>query len=410
MSLSRPVSRRKLSSAATASISVSLPRGASRSNQARKRTTAAPSRTCAARAPEISASFFTAFISAIGSAPRAALPPCGRDHACQRVGGGGLVEPHRFLLPAERAQRRHEIGRLAHIGERFETVAHVVRKLAAIHEEGWAARLRNDGEGERQRRVRHVGAADVERPGDRMRIGDDERVGAQLARLRVRMRASLASAASPAKRRSCSVTAPERRRRAIAPDRVDQVGLDRDQRGAGSGAGLAQSLRVFDRVQPGIVADAVAAAEIVLDPAVGRRLDEMLDGKQRGIDLLARLQRVAAVDEQDRALHEDDRGAGGAGEAGEPGQPLLASRQDIRSGGDRCAARSGRSEPRRANSVRSAASREPACGAFGSVLERLEACLEHDGNLWGGRCSGNARARSKNSGLAIGAQAWTSWR
>ena len=74
-SLSRPVSRRKLSSASTASISVRLPPGASRSNQARKRVTAAPSRSCAARAPAISAAFFTAFIGAIGSPPRMILPP-----------------------------------------------------------------------------------------------------------------------------------------------------------------------------------------------------------------------------------------------------------------------------------------------------------------------------------------------
>ena len=50
MSLSRPVSRRKLSSAATASISVRVPRAASRSNQARKRVTAAPSRMRLSRA------------------------------------------------------------------------------------------------------------------------------------------------------------------------------------------------------------------------------------------------------------------------------------------------------------------------------------------------------------------------
>ena len=75
MSFNRPLSRRKLSSASTASISVSLPVGASRSSQARKRAIATPSRLCAARAPAISAWFFTAFISAIGSAPRTGLPP-----------------------------------------------------------------------------------------------------------------------------------------------------------------------------------------------------------------------------------------------------------------------------------------------------------------------------------------------
>ncbi len=74
-SFSAPVSRRKLSSAATASISLSFPLGASRSNQQRKFATAAPSRACADRVPAISVAFFCAFISVIGSAPRASVPP-----------------------------------------------------------------------------------------------------------------------------------------------------------------------------------------------------------------------------------------------------------------------------------------------------------------------------------------------
>ena len=75
ISFNRPLSRRKLSSASTVSISVSLPLGASLSSQARNRAIATPSRVCAAREPSISAWFFVAFISAIGSAPRAGLPP-----------------------------------------------------------------------------------------------------------------------------------------------------------------------------------------------------------------------------------------------------------------------------------------------------------------------------------------------
>ena len=44
-------------------------------NQARKLAIAAPSRSCAARAPASSAGFFFAFMSVIGSAPMSALPP-----------------------------------------------------------------------------------------------------------------------------------------------------------------------------------------------------------------------------------------------------------------------------------------------------------------------------------------------
>ena len=45
-----------------------------------------------------------------------------------------------------------------------------------------------------------------------------------------------------------------------------------------------------------------------------------------GVDLVARLQRVAAVDEQRGARRQHDRDAGRAGEAGQPGQPLLGGR------------------------------------------------------------------------------------
>ena len=256
--------------------------------------------------------------------------------------------------------------------------------------------------------MRHVGAADVERPGHRLRIRNNESIRAQLAHFRAdSIELGLGGFAGEAL--VMQRDRPEWRWRAIAPDCVDQVGLDCNQGGAGSGAGFAQSLRVFDRVQPWVVADAVTAAEIVLDPEIGRCCDEVLEGKQRGIHLLARLERVAAIDEEDGPLHEDDRRAGAAGKAREPGQPLLAirkifvlvaigARHDQAGQAATCQFGTQRREP------------EPACGAFGSVLERLEACLEHDCNLWGGRCSGNARARSKNSGLAIGAQAWTSWR
>src|SRR6185437_11242439 len=126
MSFNRPLSRRKLSSASTASISVSLPFGASRSSQARNRAIATPSRVCAARAPSISARFFTAFISVIGSAPRIGLPP--------------LLDIHR--------------------------VTRFVVELAAVDVKRGLAFGWNGREGECQRRMRYVGAAYVEGPGD----------------------------------------------------------------------------------------------------------------------------------------------------------------------------------------------------------------------------------------------------
>ena len=92
------------------------PSGASRSNQARKRVTAAPSRRCAARAPAISAAFFTAFISAIGSLPRGIVPPVAASRRAS-ARGGGPIEPHRALLAAERGEAVFVSGERAHIGD-----------------------------------------------------------------------------------------------------------------------------------------------------------------------------------------------------------------------------------------------------------------------------------------------------
>src|SRR6185437_12423695 len=81
MSFNRPVSRRKLSSASTAPISVSLPFGASPSSQARKRA----------------GDFGTVlhrfhWRDRVGATQR--LAAAVRHQTRERVGGAGAVEPH----------------------------------------------------------------------------------------------------------------------------------------------------------------------------------------------------------------------------------------------------------------------------------------------------------------------------
>ena len=61
MSRRSPFSRRKVSSASAAEISVRPPFGAASENQARKRVSAAPSRICASRAPSSSVSVLDGF-------------------------------------------------------------------------------------------------------------------------------------------------------------------------------------------------------------------------------------------------------------------------------------------------------------------------------------------------------------
>src|ERR1700674_4700510 len=112
-SFNAPVSRRNVSSASTVSISVSAPDGASRSIQARNRASATASRWCAVRVPSISVMFLQAFSSAVGS---------------------------------------------------LQMVARAVGELAVIDEDFWAAILRHQRIGQRQWRMRDVGAADIEGP------------------------------------------------------------------------------------------------------------------------------------------------------------------------------------------------------------------------------------------------------
>ena len=120
----------------------------------------------------------------------------------------------------------------------------------------------------------------------------------------------------------------ERRGRALGPDRVERVAVDRDQLGAGLGAGRGQPLGCRRSVQPGVKTEAVAGREMLRQPVFRRRIDQRLDMPGLAVDLLGGLQRVAAVDENRGLLRQHDRHAGRAGEAGQPGQPLFG-RRDI---------------------------------------------------------------------------------
>ena len=60
------------------------------------------------------------------------------------------------------------------------------------------------------------------------------------------------------------------------------------------------------------------------DPCLGGGIGHLDRGDDGGIDLLCRLDRVAAVDNESCLVPQNDGGAGGSGEAGEPGQALGA--------------------------------------------------------------------------------------
>ncbi len=216
-----------------------------------------------------------------------------------------------------------ELGGLAHIRDAFEMMPDIVRELAAVEIERWPPLRGHDGEGKRQRGVGDIGAADVEQPGDGMRVGDHKRIRLEPGDLGTQTR-NLARRIFAGEPDVMQRHRAERHRRAVVPDRVDQVGLHCDQRGTRRRARFRKPIGAFDGVQPRVVSDAVAGGRMLLDPPAGRHLHKMLDGKEREVDLVADLQRVAAVDEQHRAVHQDDRRTGGAGKSCQPGEPLLA--------------------------------------------------------------------------------------
>src|SRR5262249_33981031 len=90
---------------------------------------------------------------------------------------------------------------------------------------------------------------------------------------------------------------------------------------------LGESFGPFSGVQPRIEAELLSRREIAFDPCTRWLINEMLDREQFGVRLVARLKRIAAVDEQHRALGENDGGAGRSRETGAAGEPLLVRRQ-----------------------------------------------------------------------------------
>ena len=122
-------------------------------------------------------------------------------------------------------------------------------------------------------------------------------------------------------------------------------------------------------------------------------LDQMLDGESRGVDLLAHLHLIAAVDEDHGAVGEHDGEAGRAGEAGEPGQPLGAGRHifvliAVGARHDEAV------EPAPLELARaSAATRGAVAPRVAAIVERLEMGFEHGGNLKHGGGRGNRFCR-----------------
>ena len=178
-------------------------------------------------------------------------------------------------------------------------VAGAVGELAVIDEHCGPAVFRHQRIGQRQRRMRDVGAADVEGPGHRVRIRQHQRIDAEAHDLEVNA-LELLGFRFAGKLRAVHGDRPERRGRALGPHRIERVAVDRDQFRAGLGAGGGEPLGCRRSMQPRVKSEAVAGGQMLSQPVFRRRIDQRLDAPGLAIDLFCRLQRVAAVDEQRR--------------------------------------------------------------------------------------------------------------
>src|SRR5690606_36782611 len=142
----------------------------------------------------------------------------------------------------------------------------------------------NEREGQRQRRVRHDVAADIEGPGQGGGIGRHRRVGADLCD-GYGETGELVGRALPGEAFGVELDRRMGRLRLVLPDRVDRVAVDRDELAALLVQRGAQHARLGDRVQPGIEAYAPALRRVGAHPARGRGVDKAPDREGRAVDL-----------------------------------------------------------------------------------------------------------------------------
>ena len=216
-------------------------------------------------------------------------------------------------------RRRQEVGELGEIGLGLDA------GLALVEEEQGAAVCRDDGAGERMRRMRYVAAADVEDPGDGGGIGDGEciRTGLHcgLRHLHQLVPGELAGMLD-----GLDGDAAERFGRAVRPGLVERVVGQEDEAAAKRSERLFQAAHFGCGVQPWVDAEAETLGAIVLQPEMRRLADEIAAGIDAAIHLFGELRDIAAVDEDDGLFTHDERHARRTGKARQPGQTFRRSR------------------------------------------------------------------------------------
>ena len=175
--------------------------------------------------------------------------------------------------------------------------------------------------GERDGGALNVLAADVEGPCDRIERRQHDRIGILLLQPIGNLLALVVRVA-PGQFLRMDDELGLARLGLVGPDLVDGVGVHRHQLSTAFGQRL---FRLFDPglgVQPGIIADPPALGRVLAQPFGDAGLRDALILPEIAVDLIAHLQRVAAIDEDRRILGQDRGRPRRPFKAGEPGKTL----------------------------------------------------------------------------------------
>ena len=182
----------------------------------------------------------------------------------------------------------------------------------------------DDGKGKRQGRAGHIAAADIEEPGNGIRLGQDGCLDPQLLEACGNLLALLFRAL-PGETQGMGQDLPERRFRPIAPDGIERVLRAGHERTPGPLAIGRQAAHLAFRMQPGIIAE-LAPFEMCTQPGRERFFADVAVLVELRIGLLFRLQCVAPIDEKRGTVQQYRCQAGGAAEAGQPSQAVSRRR------------------------------------------------------------------------------------
>src|SRR5260370_16434510 len=141
------------------------------------------------------------------------------------------------------------------------------RRFRAIEKPGGTPLVRNVGETERQRSMRHARAANVKPPREIVRVTDDKSIGTPqgFAHPRDLCRHTLARVAN-----ALLCDRAYRRLRTGAPDRVYRIGVERRQSPASLLARCRKSRPALGRVQARTVTQPVPPPNVSADPVFPR--------------------------------------------------------------------------------------------------------------------------------------------